>query len=384
MTISGRVHYAMLAWDDGGANPASGTLNDDDVVFTTPLGSTRLSIDGRGRINSDWEAGYRFRIKVEEDARGITVGQGTRPGKATIQDDEHYFFLRSKTLGAISLGRRGQAHGGAAKVDVSGKTGLVANADPRLYGGGIQLRNTSVLGLPGTGGFVGSDIGLPASGAGSVTIATVYQVDDGDDGAGENNGIRYDSPTIGGFVLSADWTNDGTHDEYGVRLSYANQFGDFKVVGAAAWYTQDDANDDGVNDAENSSVLGSIGIMHIPTGLFVNAGAGETDYDTAGDANANFWYVTAGIQQKWTSLGATTIYGQYYSSEDNSLFGGGAFDEHDADYWGFGIVQTIDAVGMDLYAGYRRYEADIDSDLAPFIDGFKEVDTVVVGGVINF
>ena len=129
--------------------------------------------------------------------------------------------------------------------------------------------------------------------------------------------------------------------------------------------------------------------MHTPTGLFVNFGGGEVDYDSAGDSNATFWYVTGGIQQKWSSLGATTIYGQYYSSSDNSLFGGGnlglgLIDEHDADYWGFGIVQSIDAVGMDLYAGYRKYEADVNASFSPLVTGFDDVDTFVVGGVINF
>ncbi len=59
-----------------------------------------------------------------------------------------------------------------------------------------------------------------------------------------------------------------------------------------------------------------------------------------------------------------------------------------ADIWGLGIVQTIDAAAMQMYVGYRHYQADIDladatgaKVAAEPLDSF---DTVIVGSIILF
>ena len=88
----------------------------------------------------------------------------------------------------------------------------------------------------------------------------------------------------------------------------------------------------------------------------------------------SFYALEAGIEKKWHALGKTTIFAQYYDSE------GGANDRrtvgaNDAanpfgatpsrifstgvEMFGGGVVQSIDAASMLLYAYYRHYEADL-------------------------
>lgn len=364
MTISGRVHSAIMHWDDGGGDTSE--YADNDTVVAPPLAASRIIVDGRAKLREGWEAGYRIGWEFVEEGRGIRQGhesggsENIRPTDSSIEAYEAYWFIRSARLGAISVGTRGQSYGGASKVDISGRTGLVANADPRLYGGNIRFRDSD-----------GNSTGL--------TLNPAFQVDDGDDGAGEFSGVRYDSPSMNGFIFTADWTNkDGDEDVYGIRLSFARQMGDFKVAAAAGWYTEDYVGHSGSSAEEVEGILGSIGIMHNPSGIFVNFGAGDVDYDNAGD-DASFWYVTAGLKRKWSDRGPTTIYAQYYDSSDNSAT---AADQanFDSSYWGFGIAQDFSAANMYLYAGYRQYETDAEVGG----ESLKDIDTFIFGGIVNF
>ena len=70
---------------------------------------------------------------------------------------------------------------------------------------------------------------------------------------------------------------------------------------------------------------GSIGVLHEPTGLLVNVGAGTEDDNlvekttrfagTGVDDGQDFWAIQAGIERKFIELGKTTIYGEYYNYE---------------------------------------------------------------------
>jgi hypothetical protein len=49
----------------------------------------------------------------------------------------------------------------------------------------------------------------------------------------------------------------------------------------------------------------------------------------------------------------------------------------DGNYWGLGLVQTVDAAAMDLYLQYRRYSLDGGT----FLDSTGEIPALVdVGG----
>ena len=378
MTISGRVNYGLQYWSDGGSSQ-NAALNDDfrddglEVVHG-PGGSSRVSIDGRGQITSDVEALYRFRFKLVEFATKDSNQGGRDEVTSSIDADEIYWGLRSRTLGAVTVGRRAEAHQSAAKVDISGKTGFAGNIDPLTYARGVKLRER--------------DNNLQA-----ITLGDAFATSDGDNGATEANSIRYDSPTFAGFVLSASWSNrDGAgqvdQDIWAVRLSYANQFGDVRVAGAIAGFWED--NIESTSGPEDSGLLGSLGLMHVPTGLFINGGGGFQDQDLAGNDDQEFFYVTAGIQQKWFGIGRTTIWGTYYWSDGNDIItttldgcAAATADctDFESDYWGLGLSQSIDVVNMDLYIGYRNYDTDLISDGNEKVE---DIDVIIAGGVINF
>ena len=370
LTVSGQVNAALIYYDFS-VSDGDDSFNSKDMFVGMGQGSaSRVQIDGRAEINKDWEAGFRFSFTFDGTNGSDIMGSVNdlsdieffnRPTDDSIGSREAYVFLRNKQLGAVSIGTRDAVLQSAGKVDITERLNTQGNLDP-----------ASQMGILGV---------LASQG-------------DGDGGISQRAGIRYDSPSVAGFILSADWTNkNSAYDSWGVRVSFGNQFGDFKVAAAAAY-----GRDQGVLDntlgitaslPEETRMVASGGIMHVPTGIFVNASWGETDTGFAGDQNSSHWAVQAGIQTKPFSIGKTTLYGAYYHSKDNSIiinepvFGVPVYlgGEYEIDYWGLGIVQDIDAASMSLYAGYRNYSSDnCQSDL----DLSCDLDVYMAGAIIRF
>ena len=333
MTISGQVNAAITHY----SFKIDDISTSDTSVLMGPGTSSRVQIDGRAEINKDWEALYRFSFNFDgigPDDTGLII----RPTENELTTREAYVGIRSKQLGALTLGTRNSVVRSAGKVDVSGKLDTGGN-----------LSAQSQLGI--------------------LNLIGVAQQDDGDGGAGQFAGLRYDSPSIAGFTLSAEWVNkNAAYDQYGVRLSFGNQIGDFKIAAAAAMWQEDSVLGNTLpfpvpSIPEQSGFVGSAGVMHVPTGIFVNASYGETDHDIVGDNNSKHWAVQAGVQVKTFPMGSTTIYGAYYHSEDNSFqlslgpVPVASFAEYELEYWQLGVVQEISAANMDVYLNYREYDS---------------------------
>ena len=356
MTISGQVSAAIVHYqfdvDDWSSS--------DTFVATGQGTPNRLQLDGRAQINENWEGGYRFSM-TWSGVNGGNYSPFERPTSNELKTREAYFFLRNKQLGAVSIGTRDAVIQSAGKVDISGALGTQGNLDP-----------TNQMGI----------------------LGALASQSDGDGGASQRAGVRYDSPSVAGFILSADWTNvNSALDAWAIRLSGGGQFGDFKVAAAAGYEAQQSVLGNTLNAPagvvpEAKRMVASGGIMHVPSGIFINASWGETDTGILGDANSSHWGVQAGIQTKPFKMGKTTIYGAWYHSEDNSLIIGGPLGipvyiggEYEVEYWGGGIVQDIDAANMSLYAGYRNYGSD---DCQAQLDVNCDLDVFMVGGIVKF
>ena len=59
----------------------------------------------------------------------------------------------------------------------------------------------------------------------------------GEQVGGDVDGVRYDSPTLMGFKVSASWGED---DHWAAALRFANEFGDFRVAAAVGYDVKTD------------------------------------------------------------------------------------------------------------------------------------------------
>ncbi|MGH1407866.1 MAG: porin [Rhodomicrobiaceae bacterium] len=355
LTISGWVNSGIFIWDDG---------TDSDAYVVSDNGSTlgsRFTFAGTAKINSRWSAGYNITVEVQSGdpfvGALLNEGNSVANGASQTNDDNEnfnllysYMYVKSEELGTISIGLQSQATDNISIVDLSG---TLFNTNNVLFRG-----NNFATGSGGTWG----------NAVGCTGIGTDCHGD-------PLNVIKYDSPAIAGFTLSASWGED---DFYDVALKYAGQFGDFKVAAAAGysnWGQDDYFRHIGVTGVGESEVFEAGGsVMHVPTGIFISGTYSQQEADNSSGVqiiDSDAWYIKAGIKQKWNSLGQTAIYGEF--AEYNS----GAVDRY-----GIGLHQWIDAASMQVYANWTHLEGQ--ENIAGVLSEGDELDTFTVGGVIFF
>ncbi|MGH1419181.1 MAG: porin [Hyphomicrobiaceae bacterium] len=395
LTISGHVNHAVMFWDDGDES--------NTYVVGNETSRSRIRFKGKAKINGDWSAGYRIEVGIRS-TRSDRVDQNNDDAGGGIDIRHNSWFLKSKTLGQISVGQTSGATEGITEMTVA-SNGAHKNADPEDYFAGFQLRTA-----PGAAGLSGLEWRR-------LVKDNFIQPGEGSRG----NYVVYKSPTIAGFNLLA---SGGEDDVWEVALKYAGEFGAFKVKGGIGYSQNTDTadaatagclfnNTNGAGDADCEQFGGSLSAMHTPTGLYLTFGAGQFTDNNTNDvalfqaANADdehsFYSFTGGIQQKWNSLGKTTIFGEYFDHDgganDRNIGVGDAVNiaaglgasnilSSDVEVYGFGIVQKIDAAAMEIYAVYRHIEGD--ATLIEQATGntanveFEDLDVVMTGARIKF
>jgi predicted porin len=347
LQIYGDITQGILFFDNGKDSDAY-------VVDNDALGSV-LGFKGEAQLKPGLKAGYKLEMAVQ--AGGSSSSAVTEEANGDDKPDNfsirhNFLYIESERYGRISLGQTSTASDGAAQVTIG---------------------NTLVVGSPDWG------TSLTPGGIGDGRLKLGEFASDFD--GGRNDVIRYDSPSIYGFVLSAAW---GDNDYWDIALRFSKEFNSVKLAAAIAY--ADDSTGEGVSivPGGNSSieanvvatdftqVIGSVAVMHVPTGLFAHFAAGERDYKVT-DVTGSFFFVQAGIERKWLPYGTTTFYGEYATYQDVVTKG------TDADMWGLGVVQHIDAAAMDVYAQARFY--DIQDD---FNDNAEETSVIMLGSRIQF
>jgi len=371
LTVSGHVNQAILLWDDGHDSDAYvvGNANDDLAMFR---------FEGDAKISSGWSAGYLIELELTNTA-SADVSQLDDDGENELAISESSMYIESEQFGKLTWGFAGQPSDGAPEMDLSGAhyAGYAAVAD---VAGGFQWRLAN-------GAFSG------------ITLGDVFDDLNGD----TFDIIRYDTPTIAGFTLSAAWGED---DLWDVALTYENELGDFEVAAAIA-YTENTDDDEDNNPVSEDTIAGSVSVLHAPTGLNLTFAAGQREFNNEPLRDeATFYYVKAGLFQRYNSLGKTAIYGEYGQFNDMffvngadgvdeqaiiTALGGGAngvINGSEANVWGVGLVQYVDAAAMQLYVAYRHYDVDFDlvnaGGAGIAANGADDFDSVLAGGRIEF
>jgi hypothetical protein len=359
LTISGQVTTHIMAWDDGDDS------NTYVVDNTAGAGGSGFQLNGSAKINPNLTAGFDLALGVSAGARSNQVSQadddGGTTGDTNIAVLRANWYLDHKTLGRLTVGRINTASAGATSVDLGG-AGVIANVNLSYWNGGFQTGLGSSWGA-----LLGGNVGGSA--------------------LSRANGVMYSTPTFGGFSASV---SGGEDDYWDAALRYAGEFSGFRIAAAIA-YTSNVTGFGEFSDGafpvvqtaflglEPTSVKGSASILHVGTGLFLTGAYVNQDYEAAGFNDTTLWYVQGGITKNWTGLGNTVLYGEYGNVEN----GLGSAVSSEANVWGLGVVQHVDAAAMELYLSYRQYSGDATFEGEGTFDA-NDFDVVVGGARIRF
>jgi hypothetical protein len=286
-------------------------------------------------------------------------------------------YLETERFGRLSIGQTSPATDGIMEINLA-RSAIIGGGAAQLWMGNFSVIDSGGLNT----GAKWRDL-MGGNTTQSIGETNRYDI------------IKYDTPSMAGFKLSAAWGED---DFYDVALRYAGQWNSFKVaagIGYNAW--NGDPGTPGVGNAGESCISGadgdadcheigmSAGIMHVPTGLFAHAAYGiKTDENTpiGFDDESTHLYFQAGIEKNFFGYGSTTIYGEYGHIETGFFQGAEDVADAEVNIWGVGIVQNFASAATDLYLTYRHHDAEatIDGD-----DGsLNDFSTVIAGARISF
>jgi hypothetical protein len=370
LEISGQVNRALLIWDDGD--------NSDAYVVDPDSDGSRFRFVGKAQLKPGWTAGYIIELTTVDSASNF-VSQLDDEGKNESQGisiRQNGLFVDSERLGRLTIGQVSQPTDGINEIDVVGTYTTVAKTH---YAGNFFVNTI--------GG--GNDFDQ----ANGVRWGNIL----GAIGGGQDDIVRYDSPSIYGFIISAAW---GDNDVWDVALHFEKQFNSVKVV-AGIGYLDDQRDNVFGNDAElhsqnGSQLSGSISAMHVPTGLFATFAAGRREFDDSDLSDAENWYVKGGISRNWFGYGATTLFVDYAhfdgfgEGQDFNFDGAGGTIEtlvsSEANVWGFGVVQSFDSAALNIYALAQFFDADLEAAQGIVVRDVDPEDhmAIVIGSHIKF
>ncbi len=208
LTVSGQINRTVLYWNDG---DRSGTYAGLDNVST----SSRFIFSGDAKISPNLKAGFEIMTEWSLGGRTSSVDQNSPDGSGgglSAADGglgvrRAFWWLEDKNLGRVSVGRH-NAGGPVGTIDLGGVS-TPSSAAPADVGGGFIVAGTNTRM--------------------SAAINPSY-------GNDRVEGIRYDSPTIGGFVVQAFWGED---DIWTASIRYAGEAGGFRIAAGIGYEAQE-------------------------------------------------------------------------------------------------------------------------------------------------
>lgn len=410
--VSGQVNKLLLIWDDG--------ENTDAYVVDNTESSSRFLFSGSAKFKPGWSAGFLFEVEFD-GANSFNVDQKSdgaprENADGSLDARKYAWWMKSDRLGQLTIGRWSPATDDITLLNIAG----TPNVDASFETGAAFFNR-----IEGVGGANGL-----------INLRLSQLMPNGDTRRAEV--IRYDTPSLAGFVFSASWGEDDITD---VAVRYQKEWNSIRVVGGIgySWDTDENefaatANAEGAGmtgcgpggtalngfSATNGPcrggrvdfehLAGSLSAMHTPTGLYFYFGAYHDEFNgtfapgqftgRVTRPDRTFWYLQGGIKRRmlFRELGATTIYGEYMEADDAGV--GGNINnlgvnnvnteiiDTEMQAWGFGVVQDIDKAATQLWVSFREFDPSVTVLSAASVNGFsiplEDIWFIQVGAKLKF
>jgi predicted porin len=372
LEISGQVDRGLMAWNDG--------KQSDVYIVDNYQSSTRMRMKGTGAMAPGWKAGfyieYEFidsgsNIVTQTDSVGLGLNGGVNasglPISSALRLRQENAFLDSEKFGRVTIGLQSPAAKDIVFTNLGGSIGL----DPEnSFMASFFLRDNSMRPNANIGTTSApSPVGAQIPNSSRLQAKNFFNAMD----STRIEAIRYDTPSIFGFILS---TSFGQNDFWDVALRYQKEWSSFRIA-AGVGYTwssgliADNALQTGSKESEQTTgvpwgqagqyfstcrplqgngtgllqtvsgaalnsnscvttksqvIAGSVSVMHMPTGLYTTWAAGTRHLeDTPSqllynlNKDATYWYGQAGMTKRVFEPGATTVYFDFAQYKDYAV-----------------------------------------------------------------
>ncbi|MFZ1104269.1 MAG: porin, partial [Hyphomicrobiaceae bacterium] len=267
LTMYGQIDRAVLFWNDGFDNGTRGVDNHTS--------SSRIGFAGQATIKPGWSAGYRLELDIGAPSSSDIFNGSSGEFGTTPFIRQSYWDIVSKDLGRVAVGFQSPA-----TDDIT-----IINLGSQINDAAVHFNNAFKIRLDLLNPPIVTDL---AWGKIAHNIDSL-----------RGNFIRYDTPSLYGFLLSTAWNDD----VWDVALRYQTGSDGFRFAGGFG-YMKDAA-------LRFQDIRGSASLIHIPTGLYLSVAGGWRDasHTVALDGgDAYFYYAQAGISRQWIAAGKTTFY----------------------------------------------------------------------------
>ena len=300
---------------------------------------------------------FQFNNRASNNSGNFTNGtsQDEDQGDVTGIDQRYQDITFAGGWGKIYVGKGDSASNGSSEVDLSG-TIIASNPSVADMGFGGSF----FLASPAAGLSPDPNINPAVAGPRASTVFTSF------DGLSRTQRVRYDTPSFGGFKISAG-LNQGPSGDAAIR--YSGSFGGTKVSAAIAW-----SNSDGTSATTGNQFNGSGSFLH-SSGFNATVAGGTREIEPApvGRDDPAYIYFKIGYKAKLVDAGTTNFYFNYQNTQDLASQG------DDATYWGFGVVQILKDYATELFAAFSI--ADFDDSTT---NSYDDLTTGLVGARLKF
>lgn len=280
VALFGQVEKMVIAYDDG--------KNTDTSFADNTIGGTLFGFEGERNLDNGLTASVLFEVAIGDPATGdiqqsTTAGQSSTPAAGVAAFGENMSRVGlGGDWGALFLGRQDMAADGVTKEDLGGAGDLLIS-ETTMIGGNLLFRN----------GTTGASTG--------VTVGSVMTNNDVENLV---NGVRYDTPTINGFMGSVSAEQGGSTE---AAIRYAGEFGGISVSSAIGYKSINDAAT-AASNVDEDVVKAGVSVKH-ESGLAGSLAYGKTSRAlkaaTVDDATSYY----AKVSYEWDQFAVAADYG---------------------------------------------------------------------------
>ncbi len=340
--LYGQVDRGLLWVDDGDQSKLYFVDNKNS--------STRIGIDAKATLEGgSLTVGSKIEAEIQSNSTG-DINQTLERTTPVTFSERHLDFYLSGNFGKLSLGQGDTASNNTSEVDLSG-TSVIGYSDVRMFAGGIVFfdnKTGSLVEAAAKASVLDKDGKTIHAAVDKKFNPKIKEVFDNLDGLSRDDRVRYDTPKLAGFTLSASTTAQKAWD---AALRYGAEFGGVKLEAAAAFADMGDGSKLSGRDSIKQ-YNGSVSVL-MPFGLSVTAAAGQQKLDDpARKEDPLFYYAKLGYTAKLFFAGSTSFAVDYSATNDMKK------DKDEAKTIGAFFVQRLDTYGTELYLGYRTHTLD--------------------------